>query len=943
MVQVEPPRKRPKHTHESNSTSSNRLFVPFRALGLVTNHVPFVLQTRSYKGSADGPQTYILSCLGKSWALWEGGRITLLFVGPQLEDHISSLALDGDDVWTASGPHLIKCFRGKEVSRLSNPLSTPLVFITIFATQLLALTEDGRNLLIWNKTSGEFEGIIKFNGGFTATLILHPATYINKILVASAEGTMQLWNIQTRTCLHTFSASNLVTNPSSNHISITALCQSPAIDVVGIGFTSGEISVYDIRTDERLMRMFMEGGSIRALGFRTDGQPIMASASSAGHLAIWDLDSGGRLLHMVRGAHDGSICALEWIPGQPVLATSGEDNSIKQWLFDSPTATPRLLKYRAGHHAPPHLIRFYGDDGKQLITASRDRSLRCTSVVRDSRSFELSQGSLARKAANMSISVASLKFPHITSMSFSTTRAKDWDNVLTGHAEDTFARSWSMQNKKVGKHTFGFAEDIKGKGKERLALGSCKAVCVTACGNFGIAGSSTGQIHMWNLQSGIKRKSFVLGVAPPEVTNRTVRMTKKKGEGRCISGIASDSLNRVVVVSTLDGTMNFFDFYTSKLEHSVVLPSSVVAIHLQRDSGLIAVICDDLVVRVLDLETRRIVRELGGFKGRLLDLAFSPDSRWLVTSSMDSIIRTFDLPTGHLIDAFRTPTVATSVAFSPTNDFLATSHVDSVGVFLWANRAQYSDTFFQSISDAEITLAAMPSMQGADEEDVLDALSELNVSEKHKDVFSTPPQLEGDLITLTLLPRARWQTLLHLEVIAQRNKPKEPPKPPEKAPFFLPTLPGVEQRFISEDKEKKDDEPKKTRRLDKIAAETESVFLEKLLTESANGDYETLFVHAKALSPAALELEVQSLVTLEHMASFINALTQRLRSRKDFEAVQTLQTLFLRTHADEIIENEELHDSIRMLKEVHEKESRRILELLASSLGTLGFVRQTMS
>ena len=47
-----------------------------------------------------------------------------------------------------------------------------------------------------------------------------------------------------------------------------SVVQSPAIDVVGIGFASGEISVYDIRADERLMRMFMEGG-IRSLGFRS--------------------------------------------------------------------------------------------------------------------------------------------------------------------------------------------------------------------------------------------------------------------------------------------------------------------------------------------------------------------------------------------------------------------------------------------------------------------------------------------------------------------------------------------------------------------------------------------------------------------------------------------------------------------------------------------------
>jgi U3 small nucleolar RNA-associated protein 21 len=62
---------------------------------------------------------------------------------------------------------------------------------------------------------------------------------------------------------------------------------------------------------------------------------------------------------------------------------------------------------------------------------------------------------------------------------------------------------------------------------------------------------------------------------------------------------------------------------------------------------------------------------------------FSPDARWIITTSLDSIIRTFDVPTGQLIDAFRTSSVATSISFSPTNDFLATSHVDSVGVYLW--------------------------------------------------------------------------------------------------------------------------------------------------------------------------------------------------------------------------------------------------------------------
>ncbi|KAG6885879.1 hypothetical protein C0993_008398 [Termitomyces sp. T159_Od127] len=817
-----PPRKRQRQDAESSIKPSiskaPRLFVPFRALGLITNYVPFVLQSRTYKGASEAPRLHILTCLGRAWALWEGGKMTLLFVGPDAPEQISSLAMDGDAVWAAAGPHALKYIRGKEVQRVMNPLGTALSFITIFGSQLLALTEDGSRMLLWNtKEGGEYifqlivishlhgsvadlDATIEFEPGFTATSILHPATYLNKVLVSSSQGSIQLWNIRSQTCIHKFPLHRLQSIPEAGQAgsvdpscAISSMVQSPAVDVVGIGFASGEISVYDVRADERLMRMFMDGGSIRALGFRSDGHPVLASASSAGHIALWDLNSGGRLLHMIRGAHDGAISALEWAPGQPVLITSGEDNSVKQWLFDSPTAAPRLLKFRSGHHAPPHLIRYYGSDGKQILTASRDRSLRCTSVVRDSRSFEMSQGSLAKKATSLSIPLASLKFPPITSMSYSTTRSKDWDDILTAHSEETFARSWTMLNKKLGKHNFGFNDTVKGKSKERPLLGSVKAVCVTACGNFGLASSSTGGIHMWNMQSGIRRKSFDVGSCPPEAKHR---LTK----ARCITGLVTDALNRTVIASTLDGTINFFDFQTTKLDHTLVLPSAVTPILLHNDNGLLAAVCDDMVVRIIDIETRRLVRELDGFRGRILDITFSPDSRWLVATSLDSIIRTFDIPTGRLIDAFRTPSVATSITFSPTNDFLATAHVDSVGIFLWANRAQYAEISFQTVTDDDFPNVNLPSMQGDVEDEALNALNALTTFvDASVDVFSTPPQLDGELITLTLLPRARWQTLLNLEVIQQRNKPKEPPKVPEQAPFFLPTLPGVDIRFDTSD------------------------------------------------------------------------------------------------------------------------------------------------
>jgi hypothetical protein len=47
---------------------------------------------------------------------------------------------------------------------------------------------------------------------------------------------------------------------------------------------------------------------------------------------------------------------------------------------------------------------------------------------------------------------------------------------------------------------------------------------------------------------------------------------------------------------------------------------------------------------------------------------------------------------------------------------------------------------------------------------VLEGLTSLGVIDS-PNTFQTPVQLGGDLITLTLLPRARWQTLLNLDII----------------------------------------------------------------------------------------------------------------------------------------------------------------------------------
>jgi U3 small nucleolar RNA-associated protein 21 len=79
------------------------------------------------------------------------------------------------------------------------PLETStetILQLLLFGDLLLALYTDN-TLRIWNHKSGEYYNTLSFSPEFTATMMVHPATYLNKVLVASQEGKMQLWNIRT--------------------------------------------------------------------------------------------------------------------------------------------------------------------------------------------------------------------------------------------------------------------------------------------------------------------------------------------------------------------------------------------------------------------------------------------------------------------------------------------------------------------------------------------------------------------------------------------------------------------------------------------------------------------------------------------------------------------------------------------------------------------------
>lgn len=64
--------------------AQSRLFAPFRALGYITDHVPFSMFVHTPKGALAKPTVHVVTSVGRSWLMWDAERMTLLFAGERL-------------------------------------------------------------------------------------------------------------------------------------------------------------------------------------------------------------------------------------------------------------------------------------------------------------------------------------------------------------------------------------------------------------------------------------------------------------------------------------------------------------------------------------------------------------------------------------------------------------------------------------------------------------------------------------------------------------------------------------------------------------------------------------------------------------------------------------------------------------------------------------------
>ncbi|CAL1530137.1 unnamed protein product [Lymnaea stagnalis] len=888
------------------SQNPSKIFTGFRALGFVSNHIP--LATRYHKRHKDN---YVITCVGRAFHVYNISKLGIVAVSDSHPEDISAVAVDFRYVFTAAGKEVFLVARNKKIEKTLKGHKADVTLLLPFGHHLISVDAEGF-LIVWDIKSKEQYLQIKFDPlAFAVTAIAHPHTYVNKFLLGSEQGTLQLWNVHTNKLIYTFAGWGS---------SITAVVQSTAIDVMAIGLEDGQVILHNLALDKTIVKFKQDFGPITRIGFRTDGHPMMVTGSAAGHIALWDLEN--RKLHSyLKDAHFASVTGLECLPSEPLMVTSAADNSLKVWIFDLPDGGARLLRLREGHSAPPSSIQFYGNDGQNILSAGHDSTMRSFSTVHDKFNKSLGRASYLKKASKRAgLKLDKHKMPPIVKFVAEPSRESDWDNVLACHRGLDLVSTWNYQRSTMGKHMIThkrFKTDVSEHSIHATA------VEISSCGNFGFIGYSTGHVDMYNMQSGEYR-------AGTQAHYCTVR------------GIACDALNQKIVTAGSDGNLRFWRFKFKELLGELKLDVFISQILLHRDSSMLAVALDDFTVSVVDMDTRKKVRHFTGHSSSISDMTFRADCRWLITASMDCSIRTWNLPTGKLIDVFLLQSAATSISMSPCGNFLATIHVGDVGVYLWSNKTLYTHVSLTPLPEDYIPKCAdLPNTAAMDEES--SELVQSNLEEgTEEDQYKSPEQIADELVSLSLLPTSRWLNLLNLDIIQMRNKPKEPPKAPKAAPFFLPTIAGLQPQFdvTNADSTQKVSESRIKRPL--LGALSDLAV--QLTRAHHSSSYADVLRSMKEMGPSAIDREIRLLSSDDGgsedvMVYFLEYIEATLKSNKDFELAHSYLALFLKVHGEEVASKHQISAALERVANTQLHSWDRIQLLLQKSLGLVNYLR----
>ena len=156
-----------------------------------------------------------------------------------------------------------------------------------------------------------------------------------------------------------------------------AIAASPDGKWVATSGRDHAIQIWDSATGKPVKTLIGHAGTINALRFSPDNARL-ASGAADKTIRVWDIAAGAPF---AQADTANEVSAIAWIMGGKQLASGGGDAVIRLWEVPAQTGGAlKQAKEMQGHTQPVTCLEPASPDGRQLLSGSRDGSVRFWSL-----------------------------------------------------------------------------------------------------------------------------------------------------------------------------------------------------------------------------------------------------------------------------------------------------------------------------------------------------------------------------------------------------------------------------------------------------------------------------------------------------------------------------------------------------------------------------------
>lgn len=346
------------------------------------------------------------------------------------------------------------------------------------------------------------------------------------------------------------------------------------------------ILIWNPSTGEVIRELRGHTGLVNAVDWAADGS-LLASASSDHTARLWNPCTGAGLATL--SGHSDDVNSVSISPDGHRIATGSFDGSVRVWTRDG---VCQLVA--AHHHSDVNAVTWF-PDGKRLAAASDDRTISI---------FDADGGRLRRVLTGHS----------------------DWVDHVAVHPAGRLLASASLDG------SVGVWDADSGARVATLEGATCvvKAVVFSPDGSRLAATSYDGYLRIYETAGfGLVEEHFA-----QNLWNRSLAWTEH--------GIVTGSFGGGPVLLGARGERRFGPATTSGLNGFELSPN------LDRA----AVCCDDGKLYEIDLVRREVLHEIGAHDGAVLCASYSPDGRFVASGSWDHMVRIWDLEDRRVVGQF---------------------------------------------------------------------------------------------------------------------------------------------------------------------------------------------------------------------------------------------------------------------------------------------------